>query len=187
MFEFCGIVSNLLGSKAIDWSGIKTVDEDCNFTPLPYLVLITQIVIPIGIRIPAVFLIPNVYQTENLIDWANDLMAKACISNCFSNKYDIVFYSNKSCILSNLSLPLVIFVQLVGMVLNFSFQISSLEDKILTYYILNSLLRVLAQLILNSLLRVLAQLHSHAKSDDPMASCCECELSKQPVYLCYAV
>ena len=95
MFEFCGIVSNLLGSKAIDWSGIKTVDEDCNFTPLPYFVLITQIVIPIGIGIPAVFLIPNVYQTENLIDWANDLMAKACISNCFSNKYDIVFYSNK--------------------------------------------------------------------------------------------
>ena len=74
MFEFCGIVSNLLGSKAIDWSGIKTVDEDCNFTPLTYLVLITQIVIPIGIGIgiPAVFLIPNVYQTENLIDWANE-------------------------------------------------------------------------------------------------------------------
>jgi hypothetical protein len=48
--------------------------EDCNFTPLPYLVLITQIVIPIGIGIgiPAVFLIPNVYQTENLIHWANE-------------------------------------------------------------------------------------------------------------------
>jgi hypothetical protein len=72
MFEFCGIVSNLLGSKAIDWSGIKDVGEDCNFTPLPYLVLITQIVIPIGIGIPAIFLIPNVYQTENLIDWANE-------------------------------------------------------------------------------------------------------------------
>jgi len=72
MFEFCDIVSNLLGSRAIDWSGIKTVDEDCNFTPLPYLVLITRIVIPIGIGIPAVFLIPNVYQTENLIDWAEE-------------------------------------------------------------------------------------------------------------------
>ena len=72
MFEFCGIVSNLLGSRAIDWSGIKTVDEDCNFTPLPYLVLITQIVIPIGIGIPAVFLLPNVYQTENLIDWEKE-------------------------------------------------------------------------------------------------------------------
>ena len=72
MFEICAIVSNLLGSRAIDWSGIKTVDEDCNFTPLPYLVLVTQIVIPIGIGIPAVFLIPNVYQTENLIDWAEE-------------------------------------------------------------------------------------------------------------------
>ena len=72
MFEICAIVSNLLGSRAIDWSGIKTVDEDCNFTPLPYLVLVTQIVIPIGIGIPAVFLIPNVYQTENLIDWEKE-------------------------------------------------------------------------------------------------------------------
>jgi hypothetical protein len=72
MFEFCGIVSNLLGSKAIDWSGIKDVGEDCYFTPLPYLVLITQIVIPIAIGIPAIFLIPNVYQTENLIDWAKE-------------------------------------------------------------------------------------------------------------------
>jgi len=65
-------------------------------------------------------------------------MAKACISNCFSNKYDIVFYSNKSCILSNLSLPLVIFVQLVGMVLNFSFQISSLEDGRRNTYVLHT-------------------------------------------------
>ena len=72
VYEFCDIVSNLLGSRAIDWSGIKTVDEDCNFTPLPYLVLVTQIVIPIGIGIPAVFLLPNVYQTENLIDWAEE-------------------------------------------------------------------------------------------------------------------
>ena len=72
MFEFCSVVSNLLGSKAIDWSGIKTEGEDCNFTSLPYLVLITQIVIPITIGIPAIYLIPNVYQTENLIDWEKE-------------------------------------------------------------------------------------------------------------------
>jgi hypothetical protein len=33
---------------------------------------LTQIVIPIAVGIPAVYLIPNVYQTENLIDWENE-------------------------------------------------------------------------------------------------------------------
>ena len=51
----------------MEWN--KGCGEDCYFTPLPYLVLITQIVIPIAIGIPAIFLIPNVYQTEDLIDW----------------------------------------------------------------------------------------------------------------------
>lgn len=48
-----------------------TVGENCNFDALPSLVLITKILIPIIIGIPATFLIPNVLQTEPLIDWGS--------------------------------------------------------------------------------------------------------------------
>lgn len=72
MFEFCGIVTDLIGSKVIDWSRMKTEGDDCDFQALPALVVMTQILIPIIIGIPAIFLIPNVFQTENLIDWEQE-------------------------------------------------------------------------------------------------------------------
>ena len=72
MFEFCGIVTDLIGSKVIDWSQMKTEGDDCDFQALPALVVMTQILIPIIIGIPAIFLIPNVFQTENLIDWEQE-------------------------------------------------------------------------------------------------------------------
>jgi hypothetical protein len=51
---------------------MKTVGEDCNFEALPFLVVIFQILFPIIIGIPAMFLIPNVLQTERLIDWEKE-------------------------------------------------------------------------------------------------------------------
>ncbi|KAL3816057.1 hypothetical protein ACHAXA_010362 [Cyclostephanos tholiformis] len=70
--NFCGIVTSLIGSGVIHWSGMKTVGEDCNFDALPLLVVVFQILAPIVIGIPAMFLIPNALQTERLIDWAKE-------------------------------------------------------------------------------------------------------------------
>lgn len=69
---FCFMVSNLLGACIIEWSGMKTVGEDCNFDKLPSLIVIFQIVIPLLVGIPACFLIPNVLQTERLIDYEKE-------------------------------------------------------------------------------------------------------------------
>jgi hypothetical protein len=70
--NFCGMVSNLLGSGVIKWSGMTTVGEDCNFDSLPSLIVIYAILIPTVVGIPAIFLIPNVLQTENMIDWEKE-------------------------------------------------------------------------------------------------------------------
>eukprot|EP00578_Thalassiosira_sp_NH16_P016705 CAMPEP_0181114502 /NCGR_PEP_ID=MMETSP1071-20121207/20926_1 /TAXON_ID=35127 /ORGANISM="Thalassiosira sp., Strain NH16" /LENGTH=648 /DNA_ID=CAMNT_0023198633 /DNA_START=175 /DNA_END=2118 /DNA_ORIENTATION=- len=70
--NFCGMVSTLIGSGVIQWSGMKTVGEDCDFEDLPYLIVIFQILVPMVIGIPAVFSIPNVLQTEHLIDWKKE-------------------------------------------------------------------------------------------------------------------
>ena len=51
---------------------MKTVGEDCDFEDLPYLIVIFQILVPMVIGIPAVFFIPNVLQTEHLIDWKKE-------------------------------------------------------------------------------------------------------------------
>lgn len=67
--NFCNMVSQLLGSGVISWSGMTTVGDDCNWEQLPYLIVIFQILIPLLVGVPAVFLIPNVLQTEHLIDW----------------------------------------------------------------------------------------------------------------------
>ena len=51
---------------------MKTVGEECDFEALPFLVVIFQILLPIVVGIPAMFLIPNVLQTERLIDWEKE-------------------------------------------------------------------------------------------------------------------
>lgn len=66
---FCFMVTNLLGSGIIQWTGMKTVGEECHFDSLPYLIIIFQITVPMAIGIPATLFIPNVKQTEPLIDW----------------------------------------------------------------------------------------------------------------------
>ena len=70
--NFCGMVSSLLGSGVIQWSGMVTVGENCDFTALPYLLVVFNMLLPMLIGIPAVFLIPNVLQTEQLIDWEKE-------------------------------------------------------------------------------------------------------------------
>lgn len=74
--NFCGMVSSLIGSGVISWSGMKTVgtaaDETCDFEALPYLIVVFQILVPMLIGIPAAFLIPNVLQTEHLINWEQE-------------------------------------------------------------------------------------------------------------------
>ena len=70
--NFCYMVSGLLGSGAIKWSGMKTTGVDCDFSALPFLIIICQIVTPLCIGIPACFLVPNTLQTEHLIDWEKE-------------------------------------------------------------------------------------------------------------------
>ena len=65
-------MNTLNGAGIIRWSGMVTVGENCKFDALPSLILITKILIPIIIGIPATFLIPNVLQTERLIDWSSE-------------------------------------------------------------------------------------------------------------------
>lgn len=48
---------------------LKTDTQDCDFEALPYLIVIFQILVPMLVGIPAIFLIPNTLQTERLIDW----------------------------------------------------------------------------------------------------------------------
>merc|ERR1712110_1246171 len=70
--NFCNMVSQLLGSGVIQWSGMVTVGEKCDFEALPYLIVVFQILLPMLVGIPACFLIPNVLQTEHLLDWEKE-------------------------------------------------------------------------------------------------------------------
>ena len=69
---FCFMFSNLLGSGIIKWSGMITVGDHCDFNNLPYLIVIFQILVPLAVGIPATLFIPNVHQTERLIDWKKE-------------------------------------------------------------------------------------------------------------------
>lgn len=72
MTNFCGMVSGLFASWAIDLSGMITVGESCNFEALPMLIIVVN-VLPIAlVGLPVIMLIPDVYQTEELIDWEKE-------------------------------------------------------------------------------------------------------------------
>ena len=66
------MVATLLGSGVIHWSGLKTVGDNCDFGALPDLIVITQILVPLAVSIPVTFMIPNVLQTEQMIDWEKE-------------------------------------------------------------------------------------------------------------------
>lgn len=78
MSNFAGTVSSLSGAMAIDWANLKmnpplgnlTAAADvyvCNWDNLWLLVLIGHIIAPVVVGCAAVFVIPNVYQTEPLL------------------------------------------------------------------------------------------------------------------------
>lgn len=70
--NFSNMLSGLLGSGIIQWSGMVTVGDNCNFDALSQLIVLWKILIPILVGIPATFLIPNKLQTEPLIDWKEE-------------------------------------------------------------------------------------------------------------------
>lgn len=70
--NFSDMVATLLGSGVISWSRMKTVGENCDFEALPYLIVISQILVPLAVGIPVSFMIPNVLQTEQMIDWEKE-------------------------------------------------------------------------------------------------------------------
>lgn len=70
--NFSDMVATLLGSGVISWSRMKTVGENCDFEVLPYLIVISQILVPLAVGIPVIFMIPNVLQTEQMIDWERE-------------------------------------------------------------------------------------------------------------------
>ena len=61
-----------MGSDAIRLSGMNTIGEEFNFNALSFLIIVTKIIIPIVIGVPAMFLIPNKLQAECLIDWEKE-------------------------------------------------------------------------------------------------------------------
>ncbi|KAL3816039.1 hypothetical protein ACHAXA_010344 [Cyclostephanos tholiformis] len=69
---FCYIITNVLGSGIIMWSGITTVGKDCKFDDLPYLIVVYQILVPLAVGIPSALFIPNVLQSEHLIEWEKE-------------------------------------------------------------------------------------------------------------------
>jgi hypothetical protein len=70
--SFCGMVTTMLGSGVIRWSGMKTIGNNCDFTVLPYLIIIFQVCMPLVVGIPVTFMLPNVLQTEHIIDWETE-------------------------------------------------------------------------------------------------------------------
>lgn len=58
--------SELSGVVIFTAAGVNTTAGSCNFEPMPILVIICHIVLPLMIAVPAVFLIANIYQTEQL-------------------------------------------------------------------------------------------------------------------------
>jgi hypothetical protein len=72
MTNFCGMVSGLFASWAIDLSGMITVGKSCNFEALPLLIIVVNVLPVVFIGLPVIMLIPDVYQTEELIDWEKE-------------------------------------------------------------------------------------------------------------------
>ena len=76
--NFCTMVSSLIASGAVKWSGMVTIDQGqgCNFDALPWLIVLCQMIIPLVIGMLGILLIPNKLQTEHLIEWPREWMGE---------------------------------------------------------------------------------------------------------------
>jgi len=72
------MVSGLIASGAVKWSGMVTIDQGqgCNFDALPWLIVLCQMIIPLVIGMLGILLIPNKLQTEHLIEWPREWMGE---------------------------------------------------------------------------------------------------------------
>lgn len=67
MSNFAGMLSELSGTLIAEASGVVTTGTDCNFAPMPWLLLICNIVFPLLVNVTLGFLIiPNIRQTDDL-------------------------------------------------------------------------------------------------------------------------
>ena len=64
--NFGSMVAVISGALITEWAGVVTVDE-CNWKPLPWLILGGHITLMLLVSIPACFLIPNVPQDADLL------------------------------------------------------------------------------------------------------------------------
>jgi len=69
---FCFLLSSQIGSAIIQSSNMKTVGTDCDFSELPRLLVIFQTLVPICVALPATLLVPNVLQTQQVINWEEE-------------------------------------------------------------------------------------------------------------------
>ena len=65
IFNFSNMISELSGALIFDAAGVKTT-LPCNFDSLWWLILICHVIAPIAVGVPAAWMIPNVFQTEEL-------------------------------------------------------------------------------------------------------------------------
>lgn len=61
-------VSQIMGAVALDVVGLQTVEPHCNWDALPWLSLVGHTVVPAVVGIPAIWLIPNIRQTDHIYD-----------------------------------------------------------------------------------------------------------------------
>lgn len=69
---YCFLLSSQIGSAIIQSSNMKTVGTDCDFADLPRLLIVYQTLVPIIVALPATMLIPNVLQTQQVINWEEE-------------------------------------------------------------------------------------------------------------------
>lgn len=66
--NFSGMVAQISGTVLYKAAGVvTTLDPVCNFEALPWLVLLCHVCLPLMIAVPAVWLVPNLRQTDSMM------------------------------------------------------------------------------------------------------------------------
>ena len=84
MANLGGTVSQIVGAVTFDLIGLRTVAEEntpCDWSALPWLSLAGHTVIPLLVGVPAVWLIPNTRQTDELNEDGSVRLTEEIISS----------------------------------------------------------------------------------------------------------
>jgi hypothetical protein len=71
--NFGSMVAVIGGALITEWAGVVSSGTECNWKPLPWLILFGHITLMLVVSIPACFLIPNVPQDADLLHAAEPI------------------------------------------------------------------------------------------------------------------